>query len=295
MNSIGILGINKPSGMTSFDVVRKVKQITKIKKIGHGGTLDPMAEGVLLILLNEATGFFDVLLSSPKIYEVTIQLGAFTDTDDKEGSILQTLPVPDISLEEIKARIPFLTGEILQTPPIYSALKVEGKRAYDLAREGKKVVLEPRKVTVYQWTDLQYDPSNYQIKAVIHCGSGTYIRSLGRDLSKMLHTGGHLIALKRSSSGGVHIDQTLSLEDLAVCWEEKLITAETALSFLPSIEWEGTLSHLKHGKPLWEGVKQKISQEGVYRLMYNHKIMALVQYYNRQLRYQKNLSHLYKD
>lgn len=296
MNKIGVLGINKPSGITSFDVVRLVKKITGIKKTGHGGTLDPMATGVLPVLLNEATAFFDVLLNSKKTYRTKIQLGKFTDTDDKEGEVIQELPVKTITLEMILEKIPLLTGEILQEPPIYSALKINGKKAYELARSGQEVVLEPRKVQVYSWDNVSYDHNNKIIEATITCGSGTYIRSLGRDLAKILGTGGHLIELCRFCSGGINLDDAIELEELEQQWEQKLVLPEKALSFLPSLEWEGDLTYLIHGKPLSHNINVPSGvQDGLYRLMYQDKIVALIEYQNNRFTYRKNLASIYID
>ena len=295
MSNIGILGVNKPAGMTSFDVVRQIKRETGIKKIGHGGTLDPMATGVLPILFNEATAFFDVLLNSVKIYETEIQLGSFTDTDDKEGQITETLPIKDISLEEIKTHIESLTGTISQIPPQYSALKIDGQRAYDLARKGKRVLLKPREVIVYMWDRVSYDAEKHIIKARIHCGSGTYIRSLGKDLATMLQTGGHLISLYRVSSGGIDIKDTIEFDDIAIKWQEKFISPEEALAFLPVIEWEGDKEYLLHGKPLVREMCKYPSKDGIYRLMYAGRIVALLEHKDRKLTYKKNLMHLYKN
>ncbi len=285
-----ILGINKPSGISSFDVVRKVKKITGIKKIGHGGTLDPMAEGVLPILLNEATVFFDLLLNSDKIYKAVIQLGSSTDTDDKEGQVLQTVPVPDIDIKQILQQIESLTGEISQIPPQYSALKINGKKAYELARAGEVVELASRIVKVYEWTDVSYDSE--QITATIRCGSGTYIRSLARDLAEKLNTKGHLIALQRVYSGGIALEDTLSIDDLQD-WESHQIPAEKALEFLPSLEWQWDLEYLKNGKPL--GVYFKSLDDGVYKLMYLDKIIALVESQNNKISYKKNFANSYKN
>ena len=293
MKTIGILGINKPSGMTSFDVIRVIKRKTGIKKIGHGGTLDPMATGVLPILLNEGTSFFDALLASPKIYKAEIQLGAFTDTDDKEGSIIQTLPVPDISLEMIIKSAKDFTGTISQIPPQYSALKVDGKRAYDLARAGEKVELKAREVNVYSWSDVSYDNDKKVITVTISCGSGTYIRSLARDLAETLQTGGHLISLHRIKSGGIHIDDTITLEELSENWEDFIISPEVALSNIDTIKWMGDLKHLQHGKPLLRELYKKPDKEGLHCLTFHNKVVALVHYEKNKLHYKKNLSHLF--
>lgn len=294
MMPIGVLGLYKPSGITSFDVVRQMKKITKIKKIGHGGTLDPMAEGVLPILLNEATSFFDVLLQSDKIYEAVIQLGLSTDTDDKEGKILEQQSVPEISLSTILEQIQTLTGEILQVPPAYSALKINGKKSYELARSGIGVELTPRKVIVHEWSNVTYNQQNSQITATIRCGSGTYIRSLARDLAILLNTKGHLFSLKRTYSGGIAIQDTLTLQN-ADQWQQFLVSPEKALSFLPRIEWKGEFNDLLNGKPLTPFLLNDISPEGIYTLMYQQKIVALIEKKENQWFYKKNLARCFEN
>jgi len=292
---IGILGINKPSGITSFDVVKTIKRQLGIKKIGHGGTLDPMAEGVLPILIGEATCFFDVLLQSPKKYKTIIQLGASTDTDDKEGKIIKIFPIKKYKDEEIKYAAQQLTGTIKQIPPQYSALKINGKKAYKLAREGKKIELQARDVIIYQWDDIQYCSISNTISAEITCGSGTYIRALARDLARLLDTGGYLIELKRLISGGINIVDSLNLADLNDQWNNYLISPEKALEFLPAIEWKGSLEYLIHGKLLLPDYCNNYPQENnIYRLMFKEKIIALVEYDNNKLKYKKNLANVYK-
>ncbi|MGL4388560.1 MAG: tRNA pseudouridine(55) synthase TruB [Brevinema sp.] len=301
----GILGIYKPSGITSFDVIRIIKKQTGISKIGHGGTLDPMASGVLPILINDSTAFFDPLLHSSKKYYTIIQLGQTTDTDDKDGQILENYLVPEISLEQINQKISLLTGLISQIPPQYSALKVDGKRAYDLAREGKKVELKARDVMVYSWENVSYDPILKQISALVHCGSGTYIRSLARDLASLLGIGGHLIFLQRTMSGGINIEDTINIDfyvkqytkktmvekKFPEEWLKKLISPEIAISFLPAVEWLGDIDYLIHGKPLISKYYDAPPlQKGLYRLMYQEKIIALLLSDGSKLYYQKNFS-----
>ncbi|MGL5956245.1 MAG: tRNA pseudouridine(55) synthase TruB [Brevinema sp.] len=282
---IGILGINKPSGMSSFDVVRKVKKITGIKKIGHGGTLDPMAEGVLPILINDATVFFDLLLESDKIYEAEILLGTATDTDDKEGLVIQKKDVPNMSLDQIIQEIKNFTGSISQIPPQYSALKVNGKRAYELSRKGEQVELSSRTVQVLEWFNISY--YDHIISACIRCGSGTYIRSLARDLAKSLNTVGHLKTLKRLYSGGIALEDTLDLERLDQ-WRDYVILPEKALSFLPILEWVEDKDHLLHGRPLSPYFPKL--EEGVYLLMFQERMVALVEQKNGRLLYKKNFA-----
>ncbi len=281
-----IIGVYKPSGESSFDTVRKIKKLTGIKKIGHGGTLDPMADGVLPILLNEATAFFDYLLASDKIYEAEITLGSSTDTDDKEGAVLERAPVPDISIEDILAQTVKLTGRISQVPPKYSALKINGKKAYELAREGKDIEMKPRMTSVHEWSGISYE--NGVIKAVIRCGSGTYIRSLARDLGELLGTKAHLSALRRTYSGGISIEDTFS-PDSGGDWRDYLITPEKALDFLPSVEWKGDFAYLLNGRPL------DLDIEGVCVLTYKGRIAAVIENINGRTVYKKNLANYYKD
>ncbi len=281
-----IIGVYKPAGESSFDTVRKIKKLTGIKKIGHGGTLDPMAEGVLPILLNEATAFFDFLLNSDKVYEAEITLGSSTDTDDKEGVVLEEAPVPDLTLEMVERQILKLTGDIMQIPPVYSALKINGKKAYELARAGQSVEMKARPAHVHEWSDVSYE--NGVIKAVIRCGSGTYIRSLARDLAELLGTKGHLSALKRTYSGGISIGEVFRT-DSGEDWRDYLIAPEQALAFLPSVEWDGDFAYLLNGRPL------NLDIEGVHTLTYKGRIVAIVEGVDGKTLYKKNLANYYKD
>jgi len=186
-NSISeILNIHKPVGITSYDVVRKVKKILKLKKIGHGGTLDPFAEGVLLILIGKATKKMNQLLSLPKSYEAEIKLGQSTDTADHTGEITDNQPVLQISEQQIQQVINMFHGEVNQTPPQYSAKKINGIPAYKLARQGIEFTLNPVKINIY---DLKIVQTNHSIlKINTSCSSGTYVRVLGEDIAKKFGT-----------------------------------------------------------------------------------------------------------
>lgn len=285
MQYYGILGIWKPSGMTSFDVVRILKKKTGIKKIGHGGTLDPMASGVLPVLIGDATAFFDAVLHSPKTYRAVIQLGACTDTDDKEGKIVQEFEFRTFSDVQIQTCIGSLTGEISQIPPQYSALKVNGQRAYALARAGQKVELQPRTVQIYAWDNVAYDADLGIVSAEITCSSGTYIRSLARDLGAMLETGAYLSLLERTAAGGIRLEDCIQPD--AENWHEKILAPEHALNFMPTAEWKGSLEYLKTGRPLPDlGWKQ-----GLNLLIFQDKIAALVFVDGKKISYQKNFAH----
>lgn len=285
MEYYGILGICKPSGMTSFDVVRILKKKIGTKKIGHGGTLDPMASGVLPVLIGDATAFFDAVLHSPKTYRAVIQLGACTDTDDKEGKIVREFEFRTFSDGQIRTSIDRLTGEISQIPPQYSALKVNGQRAYALARAGQKAPLQPRTVQIYAWDSVIYNADLGIISAEITCSSGTYIRSLARDLGAMLGIGAYLSLLERTAAGGIRLEDCIQPD--AENWHEKILAPEHVLNFMPAAEWTGSLEHLKTGRPLpdlgWH--------QGLNLLMFKNEIAALVFADGKKISYQKNFAH----
>ena len=208
----GLWLVDKPYKKSSFWAVYVLRKHTGIKKIGHAGTLDPLATGLLLLLVGkEYTRQADSLLKQDKEYSLEITLGQTSTTDDLEGE--RTL-VSDIrpTLEQVDQAIAGLTGDIQQTPPIYSAMKVGGKRAYKLAREGARVELTPRPVTVYEWRDITY---HYPvITATVRVSSGTYIRSLARDLGERLQTGAYLTALRRTKIGEYDVQDAVALENI---------------------------------------------------------------------------------
>ena len=211
MKNKGILVINKPKDWTSFDVVNKVRHIAKIKKVGHLGTLDPMATGVLLITLGKATKLFDIMQEKIKSYIAKFEFGYSTDTLDSTGKIIEnTETIP--SLQDIAKIIPTFIGEIAQIPPKFSAKNIEGKRAYDLARKNVDFDLKPNKVTIYDIKIIDYTDHILTIK--IDCGSGTYIRSIGRDMADKLDSLATMIELTRTQVGRFTIDQSVTIQDL---------------------------------------------------------------------------------
>lgn len=208
----GVWLINKPTQKSSFWVVGQLRRITGIRKIGHAGTLDPLAEGLMILLVGkDYTRQADSFLKLDKQYILELTFGQTSTTDDGEG---EKTPVSDRqpTLAQIKSALEGLTGEILQTPPIYSALKVGGQRAYKLARAGKPVVMTPRPVTVYSWEDIEYTYPN--LTARVNVSSGTYIRSLARSLGVELGTGAYLSALQRTQIGEYSLSEATSLEGL---------------------------------------------------------------------------------
>ncbi|MGV8980303.1 tRNA pseudouridine(55) synthase TruB [Clostridium sp.] len=207
----GILNIFKPTGMTSFDVVRIIKKITHIKKVGHAGTLDPEASGVLPVCIGKATKAIDYIMGDFKIYETELKLGVITDTYDREGKILRESEV-NVGCEEITQAINSFVGEIKQVPPMYSALKVNGKKLYELARAGIEIEREARPITIYEIeiTDIKIPYVKFRVK----CSKGTYIRSLCYDIGEQLKCGGMMWNLQRTATGQFHIEDTINIVDL---------------------------------------------------------------------------------
>lgn len=207
-----IVNVYKPAGITSYDVVRRVKQVLPGVKVGHGGTLDPFAEGVLLILLGRATKRMSQLLQLPKSYEAVLQLGAATASGDNTTSVVQTAPVPTIDQDALQQVAAQFLGTQTQTPPSYSAKKVAGCPAYRLARRGETPTLNPVTVTIYHLalTMLETD----KIAMQVTCSAGTYIRRLGEDIASSLGTCGHLVSLKRTHIGTYDWQSALDWEEL---------------------------------------------------------------------------------
>ncbi|MBU3110791.1 tRNA pseudouridine(55) synthase TruB [Clostridium lacusfryxellense] len=207
----GIINVFKPTGITSFDVVRTIRKISNIKKVGHAGTLDPEASGVLPVCIGRATKAIDYIMGDFKIYEVELKLGVTTDTYDREGKILSESEVA-LSDEEITGAINSFIGEIKQIPPMYSALKVNGKKLYELARAGIEIERAARPITIYE-IDITNLESPY-VKFRVKCSKGTYIRSLCYDIGELLKCGGMMWNLRRTATGQFHIDDAINIEDL---------------------------------------------------------------------------------
>ena len=223
--------MDKPIGMTSHDVVQFIRRGTRINRAGHTGTLDPRASGVLVVLVGPAVRLSEFVSASDKRYQAVIKFGMTTSTFDTEGEITSRRPV-DISYEELEEALSGFVGEFEQTPPIYSALKVKGKKAYELAREGKDVELEPRFITVHSLELLDWDPPEAVID--IQCSSGTYVRSLASDLGEKLGSGATLIGLRRTKNGQFTLREAISLRRLEESfqdgdWYKYLIPAAEAL------------------------------------------------------------------
>lgn len=234
----GWLIIDKPAGMTSTEVVNRARRILDAQKAGHGGTLDPLATGVLPLAFGEATKTVSYVMEGDKTYRFTVRWGQATDTDDSEGKVVAEDPKRPAK-EDIEALLPKFEGEIEQVPPAYSAIKVAGQRAYDLAREGETVELKPRTVFI-EWMELVDRPDEDHAVFEVGCGKGTYMRSLARDFGKALSCHGHVSALRRLAVGPFREEDAISLdylEELAQSARaaEALLPVETALDGIPAL------------------------------------------------------------
>ncbi|MCW2755714.1 MAG: truB [Marmoricola sp.] len=213
----GLVVVDKPAGMTSHDVVARVRRLAGTRKVGHAGTLDPMATGVLVVGINRATRLLGHLLLTDKTYDATIVLGASTTTDDAEGEELQTAATDAVSEAAVGAGLEAMVGEIDQVPSAVSAIKVDGKRAYERVRAGEHVELAPRRVRVasIDVTRVARAGARLEVDVSVACSSGTYIRAIARDLGEALGVGGHLSALRRTAVGSFRIESARTLDELA--------------------------------------------------------------------------------
>ena len=231
----GLVIVDKPGGMTSHDVVARIRRLAGTKRVGHAGTLDPMATGVLVVGVEKATRLLGYLALTEKQYDATIRLGQSTTTDDAQGDVTFTAAAKDVSAEAITKAVTDLTGEIEQVPPAVSAIKVDGQRAYRLTRAGAAPELKPRPVTVYEFTVTAIravDGGLLDVDVTVRCSSGTYIRALARDLGGQLGTGGHLTRLRRTRVGGYGLEGARTLEQLAERFEV-LPLAQAASAVFP--------------------------------------------------------------
>jgi tRNA pseudouridine55 synthase len=255
----GILNVNKPAGPTSFQVVGMVRRRSGVRRVGHAGTLDPMANGVLLVLLGQAVRVSEYLVDLPKAYRATVRLGVSTTTYDAEGEPVAEREYGDVSLNDIEPALEGFVGEIMQAPPAYSAIKVSGERAYRRARRGEQVALPPRRTRIDRIALLGFEPPEVEIE--VECGRGTYIRSLAHDLGEELGCGAHLSALERTQVGPFRIEDAVGLDELEPAfeqgdWEEHLLPMDYGLLHMPAI----TL-HIEDEKDIRHGQSVAIDED----------------------------------
>ncbi|MDO9131378.1 MAG: tRNA pseudouridine(55) synthase TruB [Anaerolineales bacterium] len=236
----GILVVDKPVGLTSHDVVQIVRSGTGIRRAGHTGTLDPRASGVLVVLIGPAVRLSEFVSASDKRYQAILRLGSTTDTYDAEGRFTRQSSAPvNVTEEKFEEALKQFIGEIEQTPPPFSAVKVHGRKAYEMARQGEEVELAPRKIQVYHLEVLEWAPPEVVID--VHCSSGTYVRSLANDMGNVLGCGAYLVGLRRTKNGRFSLRDAIPLRKLqeafqAGNWYQFLIPAAEALADWPAIE-----------------------------------------------------------
>lgn len=247
----GVLVVDKPVGLTSHDVVQIIRRGTGIRRAGHTGTLDPRASGVLVVLIGPAVRLSEYVSASDKRYQATLRLGATTDTYDAEGAVTGVSSIEDITEEQFEEILNKFEGEIEQVPPAYSAVKVKGKKAYEMARKGEEVELKPRKIQVYSLELLEWAPPEAVID--VYCSSGTYVRSLANDLGREMGCGAHLVGLRRTKSGRFSLRDAVPLRQLQDAfdegtWYQYLIPAAEALSEWQLVELDpDQVEKVRHG------------------------------------------------
>ncbi|WP_353929746.1 tRNA pseudouridine(55) synthase TruB [Okeanomitos corallinicola TIOX110] len=269
----GFLNLNKPYDWTSHDCVAKVRKLLRLKRVGHAGTLDPAATGVLPIAVGKATRLLQYL-PSEKAYKATVRFGVRTNTDDLQGEVIISQSCPDLKLADVETEIPQFIGKIEQIPPSYSAIQVEGKRLYDLARQGEKIAAPVRLVEIFKIDILDWRDSDFpELDLAIACGAGTYIRAIARDLGVILNTGATLAALTRTESSGFHLQNSLTLTEL----ENQLQTGtfqpippDAALEKLPSVNLPGTFA-----KKWCQGQQVSVDQD----------VLGIVRVYEQETRF----------
>ncbi len=269
----GILIVNKSKGYTSHDIVAKVKKITG-EKVGHTGTLDPLATGVLPLLIGKGTLCSKYLMNHDKTYKVVLKLGIKKSTGDEEGEIIQEDVVDEGILDEnnVKTVLESFLGEQEQIPPIYSAIKVNGKKLYEYARKGQEVEVEPRKITIYDIQLLKINEENREIQFEVSCSKGTYIRSLCEDIAKRMGTVGYMKELQRTRVGTFIIEQSVLVEDLNKENVEKhIITIENLFKDLENIELNERKLQL-----FFNGVKLSFDlEDGLYKIYSNQQFIGI--------------------
>jgi tRNA pseudouridine55 synthase len=277
----GVLVIDKPVGMTSHDVVQVVRRGTGIKRAGHTGTLDPRASGVLVVLVGPAVRLSEYVSASDKRYQAIVRLGIRTDTYDSEGVVTQRSPV-EITEEQIIEALKQFEGTVEQVPPAYSAKKINGKKAYELARKGEEVELEPKEIDVYHLELLEWDTPEAIID--VYCSSGTYVRALANDLGDVLGCGGYLVGLRRTKSGEFALRDAVQLRKLKEAfengdWYKYLIPAAEALGDWPSRELSfEEVDLVRHGHRVPVIDEPDDPEQWVRAVSQQGELVALLQY-----------------
>lgn len=271
----GVLVIEKPAGLTSHDVVQRARRWAKQRRVGHLGTLDPLATGVLPLALGEATKLSQLLTNGEKAYRGSIELGVETNTYDGEGEVLRSSSGPWPSRQAVEDALKGFLGEIEQVPPPYSAIKIGGTAAYRRARRGEEVALDPRKIEIRRIALTDYSPPSISLE--VDCSAGTYLRSLAHDLGALFGTGGHLSSLCRTRSGPFTLEQAIPLEDLDPLGTSRIIPMIAATG-LPSYEVDARLARrVAHGVQLGRHDVRGVPSQGLLQLVHSGKLVALME------------------
>jgi tRNA pseudouridine55 synthase len=283
----GVLVVDKPKGPTSSDVVQIVRRALKVKKVGHTGTLDPMATGVLPLCLGEATKVAQILTDGSKAYDATVKLGVSTKTLDAEGEVSRTAVVPSLTREAIEQVLERFRGAFLQTPPMYSAVKKDGKRLYELARAGESIERDARPVTVHRL--VLNDFSSDELRISVACSKGFFVRTLASDIGDALGCGAHLCALRRTQAGPFTLNQASSLAQLQKEGPEaarsRLVSLEEAVSFLPVVRVSASdVQRVMHGVLIEVG---HVDAPEVRVVGPDGRLLALAEVRHGRLRYKR--------
>lgn len=247
----GILNLNKPRGDTSFAMISLVRRLTGIRRVGHAGTLDPIADGVLPVCVGQATRVVDQIVGGPKLYRATVLLGVTTDTFDAEGEVVATADTSAVTEAAVRAVLPEFTGRIRQVPPMYSAIKHRGTPLYRYARKGEEIEREAREVEVHRIDLTRFEPPRLYLE--VEAGKGAYVRSLAHDIGRRLGCGGHLEALTRARSGPFRIEDSITPDQLRAAaergrWQQLLLPADEAL-----LDWDAAILAAEHTRQMRAG------------------------------------------
>ncbi len=272
----GLVVVDKPAGITSHDVVARVRRLAGTRKVGHAGTLDPMATGVLVLGVERATRLLGHLMLTDKSYDATVRFGVSTTTDDAEGEVVATASAAGLDEATVRAALAEFTGDLLQVPTAVSAIKVDGKRAYQRVRDGEQVELKARPVTVHelQVHDVRCQDDVVDADISLRCTSGTYVRAIARDAGTALGVGGHLTALRRTAVGPYGLDVARTLDELAESFELLPIAAAARAAF-PSLDLNDDAAHdVRVGRPLdleLAGLTAMFAPDGAFLALYEHR------------------------
>ncbi|MBT8206885.1 MAG: tRNA pseudouridine(55) synthase TruB [Acidimicrobiia bacterium] len=272
--------VDKPSGWTSHDVVAKTRGILRERKVGHAGTLDPMATGLLVLAVGRVTRLLRFLQDLPKVYEGTMMLGVATDTLDADGAVLSREEMP-VSQAEVEAAMKRFVGDIHQVPPMVSALKIDGRRLHELAREGKEVERAPRPVTIHDLEMTDFSPSNYpEVGFRVTCSKGTYVRTLADDIGRSLGGHAHLTELRRTNNGSLSVSEAVSIEQLqahadAGTMAEVLLTPASALRDVVGYEVDEPLVGAVRNGVAIAANPTDVSEGSFVRVMHDGELLAM--------------------